>query len=75
MSYGKKVGKFKPKVLALQGRGSGRKKNRNIYIYISQSLKIESFFFKNKPKQGLQCLIKCTEACFDKKKGPHLGFF
>jgi hypothetical protein len=28
MSYGKKVGKFKPKVPALQGRGSGRKKNR-----------------------------------------------
>jgi len=26
MSYGKKVGKFKPKVPALQGRGSGRKK-------------------------------------------------
>jgi len=28
MSYGKKVGKFKPKVLVLQGRGLGRKKNR-----------------------------------------------
>jgi hypothetical protein len=28
MSYGKKVGKFKPKVLALQRRRSRRKKNR-----------------------------------------------
>ncbi len=26
MNYGKKVGKFKPKVLALQGRRLGRKK-------------------------------------------------
>jgi hypothetical protein len=28
MSYGKKVGKFKPKVPALQGCRSGRKTNR-----------------------------------------------
>jgi hypothetical protein len=35
MSYGKKVGKFKPKVPALQGRGLGRKKNRK---------KIKDFF-------------------------------
>ncbi len=39
----------------------------NPYIlksFLSQSLRIESFFFKSKPGQGLQCLIKPTKGHF-----------
>jgi len=43
MSYGKKVGKFKPKVPALQGCGLGREKKKKI---IFQSLRIKSFLKK-----------------------------
>jgi hypothetical protein len=37
MSYGKKVGKFKPKVPALQGHGSGRKKKilKRIFFFFN----------------------------------------
>jgi hypothetical protein len=57
MSYGKNVGKFKPKVHSLQGASPGEK-NRVFFFFSSQSLKIESFKKKSKPRQGLQCLIK-----------------
>ncbi len=51
MSYGKKVGKFKPKVPALQGRGLGReKKRKKKKKIISQSLRIKSF--KKKTSMG-----------------------
>jgi hypothetical protein len=44
MNYGKKVGKFKPKVPTLQRRRLGR-----IFLKKIQSLKIKSFLKKGKP--------------------------
>jgi hypothetical protein len=49
MSYGKKVGKFKPNIPSLQGcKVREEKKIERRKSFLSQSLRIESFFLKSK---------------------------
>jgi hypothetical protein len=47
MSYGKKIGKFKFKVLTLQGHGLGRKKNRKKRkVFFLNPSGLRDFFLK-----------------------------
>ncbi len=52
MSYGKKASKFKPKVPALQGRGSGEKKIEKKEKFYFSILKDWELFKKKQARAG-----------------------